>query len=170
MKGPATLGCVVGLVLAVAAAGCHSKPPRSPRILGSHRPAGDLQAPPVNSRTPIAVPSAPVATPAPAVPVVPAVPAQPVFAAPPQPVGVVPTPPAVGVAPTPQASPPIPTPTVPQNSAQEYRPPAAPPPALEAPRQSENPNANRPGNDPFFGDDRELKPLDVGEPGKSGVR
>lgn len=159
----------VGLTVATATIGCQCKPTRSPKILGSVRSPGNLQAPPLNSRTPIAVPTAPVGTPVPAV-AVPLVPAQPAVAVPAQPV--VPAVPAPAVAVPAQPLPGgVPTPVVPQNSTQEpsqYRPPVQP--AVPTPDTSGSTNKKPPGNDPFFGDTKEIKPLDAGEPGESGIK
>jgi hypothetical protein len=83
-------------------AGCKTKPPRSPRILGSVRPTVPMQAPPINARVPIDVPSAPVATPGPAVAATPAY-AFPAQAVPTQPV--LPAQPMVPVQPGPRPGP-----------------------------------------------------------------
>jgi hypothetical protein len=55
------------LVTSLFIAGCKAPPPRAPKILGSTRAPSGMQAPPLNSRTPVLVPTAPVASPRPAI-------------------------------------------------------------------------------------------------------
>jgi hypothetical protein len=57
----------LALVALTMVAGCKAPPPRSPKILGSTRAPAGMQAPPINNRTPVLVPTAPVASPRPVV-------------------------------------------------------------------------------------------------------
>lgn len=59
-----------GALAVVLVAGCHAAPKTKPQILGSYAPPGSPQAPPLNSRQPIDVPSAPVMQPRPAAAIV----------------------------------------------------------------------------------------------------
>jgi hypothetical protein len=62
MKSMKLMVCVL-MTAGALAAGCASNPGRRPQILSSRSPAGSLPAPPLNSRQPIGVPSAPVGQP-----------------------------------------------------------------------------------------------------------
>jgi hypothetical protein len=86
-----TLRTFAQAALVVAIVGCTSGPKQKPRILRSVSPPGAAQAPPLNSRQPIEVPSAPVGQPATLVQPVPLVPTAPATVVPVQP-GLVPNP------------------------------------------------------------------------------
>lgn len=149
------------VVLAAGLVGCQHKPPRSPKILGSQRPLGNVQAPPVGVRTPIAVPSAPVATPTPVVPVVPVTPAVPMEAPPPAlVVPAQPAPPAAVAAPPAVVAPP---------NTGEYRVPVPRPVIPDSSTPEPTPSGSEPGPDPFLGVPGKQR-LQVDEPGAAGVR
>lgn len=115
-------------------AGCASQPARRPEILSSYAPAGSPQAPPLNSRTPIAVPSAPVRRGTAVVPVVPVQPAPATVAVPAQPCpvpGAQLQPPLPQGAAVPQGSPAQPLPSQPlqpyaPQTGQQFVPPEPP--------------------------------------------
>lgn len=77
------LASAIMLAIGVAGmtSGCANKPAQRPRILSSYAPPGAPCAPPIGSRTPIQVPSAPVGAPVQAIGVA-AVPAQQMIAVP----------------------------------------------------------------------------------------
>jgi hypothetical protein len=133
-----TRGLLFGAVLAapMVVVGCKAPPPRSPKILGSMRPPVGMQAPPVNSKTPVLVPTAPLASARPAVPAY-AVPAQPAVAVPVQPAVPVPGQPGVALPPQPASAPPVAAGPAP---AASYGPPPT--------QRATNRTAENPANDP----------------------
>ncbi len=121
---------LVGAIVApMFLVGCKAPPPRSPKILGSMRPPVGMQAPPVNSKTPVLVPTAPLAQARPVAPAY-AVPAQTAVAVPVQ-QGVI-AQPGGPIAVAPQGSPPQ------QMVAPQQSLPPRPSEATQA-----NPSANR---------------------------
>jgi hypothetical protein len=129
--------------------GCKAPPPRSPKILGSMRPPVGMQAPPVNSKTPVLVPTAPLAqarpvAPAYAVPAQTAVPVQTgAVAVPVQPGNI--AQPSGAIAVPPQGN--VPQMVVPQQSL--------------PPRPGEAPQTNRSTNRPQTGETPFPEPLDL---------